>query len=93
MAFWIPWAIDAVVAAVAVAFFFIGIADGSVSSDNIALWMGLLAAAAVFVGGGLLLRSKGHRRAAIALLWVLAAPGVFAGLLMVLIIVNPPRWN
>ena len=31
--------------------------------------------------------------AALVLLWVLAAPGVFAGLLMVLIILNPPRWN
>ena len=93
MAFWIPWAIDAFVAAVAVTFFFIGIADGSVSSFNIVLWMGILAALAGIVGGSLWLRSKGHRRAAIALLWVLAAPGVFAGLLMVLVIVNPPRWN
>jgi len=93
MAFWIPWAIDAIIAAVAVVFFFIGIADGSVSSYNIVLWMGLLGGLAALVGGSLRLRSKGHRRAAIALLWVLAAPGVFAGLLMILIIVNPPRWN
>ena len=93
MAFWIPWAIDALIACVAVAFFFIGIADGSVSSFNIVLWMGLLGAAAGFVGGSLWLKAKGQRTAAIVLLWVLAAPGVFAGLLMALIIVNPPRWN
>jgi hypothetical protein len=91
--FWIPWTVDAIVAAVAVVFFLIGVADGSVSSFNIVLWIVLLGALAGFVGGSLWLRSKGHRRAAIALLWVLAAPGVLAGLLMVLLIVNPPRWN
>ena len=46
MGFWILWGIDAIVGAIAVAFFFIGIADGSVSSFNIALWLVILAALA-----------------------------------------------
>ena len=34
---------SALTALVAVAFFFIGLADGSISSFNLALWLGLLA--------------------------------------------------
>ena len=59
--FWLPWAVDAVIAAVAVFFFFVGLADGSVSSFNIVLWMVLLLAVAVVVGGSLSLgRSATH---------------------------------
>ena len=46
MAFWILWGIDAVVAAIFVLFFLIGIGDGTVSSFNIALWAGTLIALA-----------------------------------------------
>ena len=93
MAFWIAWSIDAIIAAVAVIFFLVGLADGSVSAYNIVLWLGLLAAAAGFVGGSLWLRSKGQRVAAMVLAWIPAVPGLFAGLMMILLIANPPRWN
>ena len=42
MKFWVPWGIAAVVTGVAVCFFLIGLADGSVSSFNAGLWMLIL---------------------------------------------------
>lgn len=55
------------VAAVTVSFFFIGIADGSVSSFNIGLWIGLLIGmgAVLFVGHHL--QARGHSRIALEL--------------------------
>jgi len=91
--FWIPWAIDAIVAAVAVFFFLLGIVDGSVSSFNIVLWAGLLLGLAALLGGSLWLRGKGHPGIALALLWVLAVPALGAGALILLLVVAPPRWN
>ncbi len=40
----VTFVMAALVAAIAVAFFVIGLVDGSVSSFNITLWLGLLAA-------------------------------------------------
>ena len=44
--------IDLLVALVVVYFLAAGLADGSVSSFNMSLWLGLLAAVAAAVGGG-----------------------------------------
>jgi len=55
--FWIPWSIDLVVAVIAVYFFFVGLADGSVSSFNMGLWLVILSALGGIVGGSLALRS------------------------------------
>ena len=60
MKFWIPWSIDAVVAAILVGFFIIGIADRSVSSFNIGLWILILAVVLGVVAGSLSLRSANH---------------------------------
>ena len=51
-------AIDAIAALVILYFFMIGLADGSVSSFNMELWFGVLAAVAAILGGGLLLKAK-----------------------------------
>lgn len=93
MKFWIPWAIDAVIAAIAVFFFLWGLADGTVSSFNVALWTVLLGGLAALVGGSLWLKSNGKPGIAIALLWVLAGPGVLVGLFFLILIVGNPRWN
>jgi len=91
--FWIPLAIDAVIAAI-VAFFLIwGLADGSVSTFNIGLWMLILGGIAVVVAGSLWLRSIGRAGLGAALALVLAIPGVFAGLFFLILIVGHPRWN
>ena len=85
--------VDLLVALVVVYFFVIGLADGSVSSFNMNLWLGLLAAVAGTIGGGWLLNAKGRRGVAIAVLSILAVPGVLYGLFVLLVIVAQPRWN
>ena len=93
MKFWIPWTVSALVAATFVVFFFIGLGDGTVSSFNIVLWVGILATVGGCVGGSLWLRAAGHRIPSIVLAWVLAVPGLFALLLMLLVVILNPKWN
>ena len=93
MKFWIPWAIDAVIAAIAVFFFLWGLADGSVSAFNIGLWMLMLGGVAVVVAGSLWLRSIGRTGLATGLALLLAIPGVLVGLFFLILIVGNPRWN
>jgi hypothetical protein len=93
MRFWIPWAIDAVIVAIAVFFFLWGLADGSVSAFNSGLWTLLLGGLAAIVGGSLWLKSIGRSGLGTTLLMVLAVPGVLAGLFFLILIVGNPRWN
>ena len=86
-------AVDALAAAIVVYFFFVGPADGSVSSFNGGLWFAILAALAAIIGGGWSLNAGGKRGPAIALLLVLAIPAVLFGLFMLIIIIANPRWN
>ncbi len=86
-------AIDAAVALVALWFFFIGIADGSVSSFNIGLWLALLGGIAAILGGGWALNARGLRGAAIAVLSILAVPGLLFGLFVLAMVAFQPRWN
>jgi hypothetical protein len=81
------------VALVVVYFFIVGLADGSVSSFNMSLWLGLLAVVAAVVGGGWILDANGKRGAAIAVLLILAVPGVLYALFILLIVIAQPRWN
>ncbi|MBS0534970.1 MAG: osmoprotectant transporter permease [Proteobacteria bacterium] len=85
--------IDALAALVVVYFFFVGLADGSVSSFNGALWFALLAGVAAIVGGGWALQSSGRRGLAAAVLLILALPAVAYALFIALIVVTQPRWN
>ena len=55
--------IDVSVGLVVVYFFIIGLADGSVSSFNMSLWLGLLAVVVAVVGGGWMLDTNGKRGA------------------------------
>ena len=93
MKFRFPWTVDVVIAVIAVYFFLAGLADGSVSSFNIALWAFILLGLAVVVGGSLWLRKAGRTGIAAALAWVLVGPGVLAGLLLLLVLISNPRWN
>ena len=81
------------VAGVAVYFFAIGLADGSVSSFNIVMWLALLAGIAAILGAGWFLNAKGQRGAAIAVLAIMALPGFLAGLFLLLVLLLQPRWN
>ncbi len=93
MAWRILWGFDAVVAAIFVFFFAVGLADGSVSSFNIGLWALILGALAVVLGGARALRASARDKLAIALLCVVAVPGALTGLFYLLILVTQPRWN
>lgn len=86
-------AIDALALLVALAFFVIGLGDGSVSSFNIALWLMLLGGMGAIVIGGAVLNTNGHRGAALGVLAILAAPALLGGLLVLAAIVLQPRWN
>ncbi len=91
--FRILFGIDVAAAAVIVYFFFVGLADGSVSSFNAGLWMAILAGTAAILGSGWALSAKGQRGAAIGVLSILAIPSVLFGLFMLLIVITQPNWH
>jgi hypothetical protein len=84
---------SALTCAVALCFFVIGLADGSVSSFNMGLWLALLAVMGLSLGGGRALRARGRSGLAIAALAVTAVPGLLAALFLLLVLVTQPRWN
>ncbi len=92
-AFWLLWGFDALIAAVFVFFFFWGLADGTVSSFNIVLWLGTLAILGAVVGGSLALKNAGRLKTAVSLLMVLAFPGVCFVLFFGALLILQPRWN
>jgi hypothetical protein len=92
-AFWLFWGFDALVAAVVCFFFVWGVVDGSVSSFNITLWLGMLALVAAVVGGSLALHGAGRPAAAFGLLLILAIPGLGMVLFMLAVLILQPRWN
>jgi hypothetical protein len=91
--FWTLWAVDALVALVAIFFFVIGVEDGSVSSFNLGLWTGILLGVAVVVAGSLILRGVGRVVIGIVLASVLAVPALGWLVMMMVIILSNPRWN
>lgn len=91
--FWILWGIDAVVALIALYFFFVGLGDGSVSSFNGTMWMGLLAGLAVVLLGSLWLKSHDYLLLAKILLAVVAVPATLYGLMILTMVFGGGRWN
>ena len=87
------WGVDALIAAIFVGFFFWGLADGTVSSFNIVLWLGILAGLAGILGGSHRLQSKGYTRPAMGLLLILAIPGFLGVLFFLAVLILNPRWN
>ena len=91
--FWILGSIDALIGVIVLISFFWGLVDGSVSSFNIGIWMAILVALSVILGGGLYLKARGHLIFAIVLLSVLAIPGLLCGLFFFLILFSGTSWN
>jgi hypothetical protein len=85
--------INFIVAAIALYFFAIGLGDGSVSSFNIVLWIAILGIIAGIIGGGMLLKSRGHARLANGLLLILAVPGFGYGVFVLALIILQPNWH
>ena len=93
MMFRMLWGVDVVAALIALAFFVIGIDDGTVSSFNMMLWVALLAGLAVIVFGSNALQARGQRGLAFILAAVLAVPVLLACLFFALLLVSGVRWN
>jgi hypothetical protein len=91
--FWFLWGVDALTALVAVYFFFVGLADGTVSSFNIGIWTVLLLGLGGVVLGSLALRAAGREGWARALVVALAVPALGVGLFFAVLLVTHPRWN
>ena len=91
--FWLLWCIDAVIAAVALYFFFSLAAGGRVGSFNILPWLAILGALAAVVGGSVWLRSVGQHSVAIVLLLLLAIPGALFVLFFLLLLILHPNFH
>jgi hypothetical protein len=91
--FWFLWCIDAVIAAVALYFFFSLAADGRVGSFNIVPWLAILGALAAVVGGSVWLRSAGQPVVAIIVLLGLAIPAALVVLLFLLLLIFHPNFH
>jgi len=93
VAYGLVFALALLTAAVVVVYFFIGLADGSISAFNIGLWSALLVFIGAVLWGGRALRARGRTGAALVVLGLLALPGVAYGLFVLLIVVTQPHWN
>jgi hypothetical protein len=93
MKFWIPWGVAVAVTGVAVCFFLVGLADGSVSSFNAGLWTLLLLGTVGVTAGSLMLKKRGRPGLGALLALALALPGVLAGLFLLMILITQPKWN
>ena len=91
--FWFLWAVNAVIAAVALYFFFSLSAGGRVGSFNILPWLVILGVLAAVVGGSVWLRSAGQHALAIILLLLLAIPGALYALFLLLILILQPNFH
>ena len=79
--------VDVLVCLVITGFFLFGVADGSIGSYNIAMWVPLVAIPAAMLFVGMQLKEKGRTGAATALLAALAIPGLLGAAFVVLMIV------
>jgi len=91
--FWFPWAINVVIAIIVLYFFLVGLADGSVSSFNIGLWLLILLGLGSILGGSLWLKTAGHPTLAMVPLLILTIPGLLYGLFLLALLIAAPRWN
>ena len=85
--------IDIAAAAIVGYFFLVGLTDGSISSFNIELWLGLLLGLAAVFAAGLALRRAGRPILASLVLAVLAVPTLLYGLFMLAVVLSGERWN
>lgn len=84
--FWTLWGIDALIGLILIGFFFVGVGDGTVSPDNIILWLVLLIGLGGLLLGGYWLFTHQYTVAANLLLALLAVPALLSGLYMLLLV-------
>lgn len=73
--------------------FLVGIADGTVSSANLALWTVLLGGLGGVLGGGVLLHRHGRSGWSKLVLAVVAVPAPLGGLFFLVLLLTVDRWN
>jgi len=93
MAFRILWVVNAMVAAVLSCFFLAGVADGSVSSSNIALWSGILVVGFAILAVSIALYKAGHPILGDLVLAPVAMAAVAYVLFFAFLIGSGVRWN
>jgi len=93
MTFKIFWAIDAVASLIILYFFFVGLADGTVSSGNAGLWMAIVLALAVIMGGSVWLKVNGYNFPAFGLLLILFLPSMLLLLYLLIVLFGGGRMN
>lgn len=90
---WILWIMDALAALIVLYFFFIGLADGTVSSRNAGLWLVILLALACVLCGSYYFFIHGHLRIAYIILSLIAIPALLMLLFALFMIFGNVRWN
>lgn len=93
MMFRILLGIDIAAAAVVGYFFFVGLADGSVSAFNIELWSVILLGIAAIFAVGFVLRRAARPILACLILAILAVPASLYGVFLLAVILSGERWN
>jgi len=93
MAFKIFWSIDAMASLVILYFFFIGLADGTVSARNAGLWTIIVLALAGILGGSIWFKSHGYSLPAFGLLLILLLPALFYLLYFLIVAFGGGRMN
>ncbi len=91
--FGILFALNVIAGLVAMAFFAIGLGDGTVTTSNILLWAVMLSVLFSLPGGAWLVRVRGRPRLGTWLLVPVALLTFVAGAWLLLMIVNPPDWR
>ena len=92
MTYRILLAIDILTALVIVYFFLAGLADGSVSSFNMHIWLGILAALGAVFGIATALRRASHPIFANLVLAILAVPALLYVLFIAMFVLSGARW-
>ena len=91
--FKILWGIDALASMVVIYFFFVGLADGTVSSRNMGLWLVILLILGGVLLGSLWLRSHQHPTLAVITLCIITVPSLLYGLFILSAILPGNKWN
>ena len=84
---------DLVICAAVLIFFLVGLADGSITSFNVSIWLAIITVMAVLLGGGVWLKRNAYPILGHWLLLVLAGPGLIYGLFLILTLVTNTKWN
>ena len=91
--FWILWTFNALMALVPIYFFFVGLADGSITSRNLGLWSLIILIVGAVLVGSLWLKGHEHLGFSKIVLLLAAVPGVFVLLYFLIVFTSKARWN